>query len=175
MTIEVGNQIQKSIGYLHLTDSGPLRPAEILIGLLLLVLLLRFALRNITTTVLTLRALALAPTVSRRLSSWVKSLDYSEDEVWTADGAGDRSRGAMGAFVVPRRQSGAMHLDSDTQALGKSFINAPVYGRLCGPGESTEQGLDGHAHFGRNLHGKTLGLEFGDCALQISVIRWGEA
>ncbi len=90
MTIEVGNQVQQLIRYLHLTDSGPLRPAEILAGLLLLALLLRFTLRKITTTVLTLRALALAPSVSRRLSTWVKSLDYSEDEVWTADGAGDR-------------------------------------------------------------------------------------
>jgi hypothetical protein len=45
----------------------------------------------------------------------------------TADGAGDRSSGAMGAFVFPCRQPGAMHLDSDTQALAKSFINAPVY------------------------------------------------
>ena len=90
MTIEVGNQLQKSLRYLHLTDSGPLRSTEILVGLLLLVLLLRFALRKITTTVLTLRALALAPSVSRRLSTWVKSLDYSEDQVWTADGAGER-------------------------------------------------------------------------------------
>jgi hypothetical protein len=63
-----------------------------------------------------------------------------------------------------------MHLNGKTQALGKSFIDAPVYGRLRGPGESTEQGLDRHPHFGRNLHGETLGLELGNCALQISVI-----
>jgi hypothetical protein len=68
-----------------------------------------------------------------------------------------------------------MHFDRDTQALAKSFINAPVYCRLCLRGESTEQGLDRHSHFGRNLHGETLGLEPGDRGLQFSVIGRGEA
>ena len=90
MTIEIGNQLQKWIGYLHLTDSGPVRRAEILGWLLLLALLLQLALQKLITTVLTLRALALAPSVSRRLAGWVKSLDYMEHEVWAADGAGER-------------------------------------------------------------------------------------
>ena len=38
---------------------------------------------------MTLRALAFAPTLSRRVSDWVKSADYSENEVWGADGAGE--------------------------------------------------------------------------------------
>jgi hypothetical protein len=92
----------------------------------------------------------------------------------TADGTGDRSSGAMGAFVFPSRQFGVMHPDSNTQALAKSFINAPVDGRLCLRGESTKQGLDWHSHFGRNLHSETLGLEPSDCGLQFSVIRGGE-
>jgi hypothetical protein len=45
---------------------------------------------------------------------------------------------------------------------------------LCRRGESTKQGLDWHSHFGRNFHGETLGLEFGDCGLQFGVIRRGE-
>jgi hypothetical protein len=49
-----------------------------------------------------------------------------------------------------------------------------VDGRLCLRGESTKQGLDWHSHFGRNLHGETLGLEPSDCGLQFSVIRGGE-
>jgi len=68
-----------------------------------------------------------------------------------------------------------MHLHSDTQALPKSFIDTPVYRRLCRARESMEQGLDWHSHFGCNLHGETLGLELGDCALQFSVIGRGEA
>ena len=38
----------------------------------------------------TLRALAVTPTLSRYLSKWVKSNDYSDDQFMRADGAGER-------------------------------------------------------------------------------------
>jgi glutamate-1-semialdehyde 2,1-aminomutase len=60
------------------------------LGLLLLALLASIAARKIATIILTFRASALAPTLSRRLSEWVKSLDYSEREAWAADGASER-------------------------------------------------------------------------------------
>ena len=90
MTIEIGEKLHGWIGYLNLNGSGPERYAEISLGVLLSALLLRFILQQIITTVLTFRALALAPSVSRRLSGWVKSLDYPERDVWAADGAGER-------------------------------------------------------------------------------------
>ena len=90
MTIEVGEKLRSWIGHLNLTGSGPERYAEISLGILLSALLLRFVLQHIVTTVLTLRASALAPSVARRLSGWVKSLDYLERDVWAADGAGEQ-------------------------------------------------------------------------------------
>src|SRR5260370_22745253 len=90
MSIEVGKQLQGWIEHLHLIGSRPERSAEISLVLLSLLLLVRFVLQKTITKVLTFRALALAPGVSRRLSGWVKSLDYLEHEVWAADGAGER-------------------------------------------------------------------------------------
>ena len=90
MTIEIGQKLHGWIGYLNLNGAGPERYAEISLGALLSALLLRFILQQIITTVMTFRALALAPSVSRRLSGWVKSLDYPERDVWAADGAGER-------------------------------------------------------------------------------------
>src|SRR5277367_2040727 len=90
MTIAVSEKLQSWMGYLNLTRSGAARQAEILLTLLLLALLLRFTVRKLLTTVLTVRAVAIAPSVARRLSSWVKSLDYLEHDVWSADGAGER-------------------------------------------------------------------------------------
>src|SRR5271157_5973426 len=90
MTIEVGEKLQGWIGHLTLAGSGPGRYAEISIAILLSGLPLRYVLQQVITAVLTFRALALAPSVSRRLSGWVKSLDYSERDVWAADGAGER-------------------------------------------------------------------------------------
>lgn len=86
----VGEAIQKWTAYLGLSASNPWRSAEILVVLLLLLFLASLAVRKITTTLLTLRALALAPTLSRRLSDWVKTLSYSERDAWGADGAGER-------------------------------------------------------------------------------------
>lgn len=62
----------------------------ILLGLLFLIFLAVFAGRKLVTIFLTLRALALAPTFSRRLSTWVKSYAYSDEEFLRADGVGER-------------------------------------------------------------------------------------
>src|SRR6478672_6576703 len=59
------------------------------LGLLALALLF-LAGRRLITAVVTLRALALTPMFSRRLSHWVKSRDYSEKEFLSADGASGR-------------------------------------------------------------------------------------
>jgi len=85
----VGEAVQKWAEHLGLPATAPWRNAEILLGLLLLGFLVNLAFRKIVTWVLTLRALALAPTLSRRLSDWVKSLSYSERDAWAADGAGE--------------------------------------------------------------------------------------
>src|SRR5208282_5860483 len=85
----VGEAVQKWAEHLGLPATAPWRNAEILLGLLLLAFLVNLAFRKIVTWVLTLRALALAPTLSRRLSDWVKSLSYSERDAWAADGAGE--------------------------------------------------------------------------------------
>ena len=45
--------------------------------------------RKLIKTFMTLPALALMPAVSRRLSNWVKSRDYTEQEFLRADGAGE--------------------------------------------------------------------------------------
>src|SRR5262245_55794232 len=55
----------------------------------LLVVLAAVAARRILRVLLTFRALALAPVISRPLSKLVKSLDYSDDEFLRADGAGE--------------------------------------------------------------------------------------
>ena len=62
----------------------------VLLGLLFLIFLAIFAGRKLVTSFLTLRALALAPTFSRRLSKWVKSYAYSDEEFLRADGVGER-------------------------------------------------------------------------------------
>jgi len=57
--------------------------------LLSLVLIVVFG-RKLAKTILTLRAIALTPWMSRILSNWVKSSSYSEEEFLHADGAGDQ-------------------------------------------------------------------------------------
>lgn len=86
----VGGVLEKWTSFLGLSASTPWRNAEGLLALLCLALFASLLFRKITTTLLTLRAMALAPSLSRRLSDWVKSLSYSEHDVWGADGAGDR-------------------------------------------------------------------------------------
>jgi glutamate-1-semialdehyde 2,1-aminomutase len=56
-------------------------------GALVLALLALVAYRKARTTYLTLKALAVTPTLSRYLSRWVKSRDYSDEEFMRADGA----------------------------------------------------------------------------------------
>jgi glutamate-1-semialdehyde 2,1-aminomutase len=60
--------------------------------ILLLLLLLPFLAvavgRRLATLLVTLRAVALAPMISRVFSKWVKARDYSDDEFLRADGAG---------------------------------------------------------------------------------------
>jgi glutamate-1-semialdehyde 2,1-aminomutase len=85
----IGEALQKYSECLGLTAATPWRSSLIVLGLLSIVLLVSLAFRKITTALLTLRALALAPTLSRRVSNWVKALNYSEHDVWGADGAGD--------------------------------------------------------------------------------------
>ena len=85
----IGEALQKYSEYLGLTAATPWRSSLIVLGLLFVVVLVSLAFRKIITALLTLRALALAPTLSRRVANWVKSLNYSEHDVWGADGAGD--------------------------------------------------------------------------------------
>jgi glutamate-1-semialdehyde 2,1-aminomutase len=89
MKMQVGEALQKWSATVGLSASAPGGNAEILLGFLFSALLVGLAFQKITTTLITLRALALAPTLSRRVSEWVKSLDYSEHEAWGADGAGE--------------------------------------------------------------------------------------
>jgi glutamate-1-semialdehyde 2,1-aminomutase len=70
--------------------AGPRRIELWMAGLLLLALLSIPVVQKIITAILTLRAQALAPALSRRISSLVKSLDYSDREFLSADGVGER-------------------------------------------------------------------------------------
>src|SRR6266851_5447927 len=65
------------------------RQEWILLGLLFLLLAIAIG-RKAATLHLTLRAVALAPMISRRVSNWVKARDYSDEEFLRADGAGSR-------------------------------------------------------------------------------------
>ena len=62
----------------------------ILLGLLFVLFLAVVAGRKLATLLLTLRAVALVPMISRGLSKWVKTRDYSDDEFLRADGAATR-------------------------------------------------------------------------------------
>ena len=67
------------------------------VGPFLLVLLAIYACRKVLTLILTWRALAWLPSLSRRLSRWVKARDYTEEEFFRADGA-------AGPWVERRKQ-----------------------------------------------------------------------
>jgi len=62
----------------------------LVVGLVLVIVFATFAGRTLITAFFTVRALALAPALSRRLSRWVKSRDYTGEEFLRADGAGER-------------------------------------------------------------------------------------
>lgn len=59
----------------------------VFLGLLLSAVLAVFAVRKLATAFMTLRAMAWTPTLARRLSKWVKSRAYSDEEFFRADGA----------------------------------------------------------------------------------------
>ncbi len=61
-----------------------------LAGAVLVLLIAVFAVSKLVRLVFTLRAVALAPSLTRPLSKWVRSLDYSDDEFLRADGAAER-------------------------------------------------------------------------------------
>ena len=61
----------------------------LVLGLLCMVFVAAGLGRKLITTLLTLRAMALAPALSRRLSKWVHSYDYADEEFLRADGAGE--------------------------------------------------------------------------------------
>ena len=60
-----------------------------LLGLLCLVLVAARVGRKLVTALLTWRAVALMPALSRRLSRWVKSYHYTDEAFLRADGAGE--------------------------------------------------------------------------------------
>jgi glutamate-1-semialdehyde 2,1-aminomutase len=62
----------------------------VLVGLVIGGLALFHGGRKLIGSLLTLPALALMPTLSRKLSNWVKSRDYTEEEFLHADGAAER-------------------------------------------------------------------------------------
>ncbi len=73
-----------------------------LLGIFLAILLAIYAGRKVLTVVLTWRALAWLPVLSRRLAHWVKARDYTEEEFFRADGAGE--------VWVERRKTALDHL-----------------------------------------------------------------
>src|SRR5499426_1109154 len=63
--------------------------AWLALGLLCGVIVAAGSGRKLIIALLTWRAMALAPALSRRLSKWVKSYDYTDEEFLRADGAGE--------------------------------------------------------------------------------------
>jgi glutamate-1-semialdehyde 2,1-aminomutase len=59
----------------------------VLLGLLFAAVLAVFVGGKLARALVTLRALAWTPTLARRLSKWVKSRAYSDEEFFRADGA----------------------------------------------------------------------------------------
>jgi glutamate-1-semialdehyde 2,1-aminomutase len=86
--------VQGLVANLGLDSNGRLKPGWdhgwIVLVLFLLMISAAAVVRKLATELLTLRALALTPRLSRHLSKWVKSRDYSAEEFLRADGAGAR-------------------------------------------------------------------------------------
>jgi glutamate-1-semialdehyde 2,1-aminomutase len=76
---------------LHSTEAWTLAVGDgwIVLGLLGAILVAAGIGRKLVTALMTLRAIALVPMLSRRLSNWVKSQHYSDKEFLQADGAGE--------------------------------------------------------------------------------------
>ncbi len=87
-----------------------------------------------------------------------------------ADRTGNGGSGGVGALVDCGGRFCFVSLECDTQTLLEGFIDGHFYGRLGGAGESVQQRLDRHAKLGGNFHDETLGFEFCDGGLEISVI-----
>src|SRR6516164_6853960 len=97
LTIEIINGLSP---LLKPSITGPFPSAAklcIVIGALMVPLVMLFG-RRVRRTILTFRALAVAPAMSRILSNWVKSRSYSEDDLLRADGAN-------GQWVERRRKA----------------------------------------------------------------------
>ena len=90
----LSDALQRWMAFVGLSSagSGKLEREDgwIFLALLLILILAAFAIRRFVVTLLTLRAVAWAPTLSRALSRWVKYVDYSNEEFLQADGAGER-------------------------------------------------------------------------------------
>ena len=71
------------------TESGWTTVAMLIVAGLLLALAIA-AIRKLIATVITMRATAMTPRMSRVLSRWLKATSYSPEEFFRADGAGDR-------------------------------------------------------------------------------------
>ncbi len=84
------------------------------VGLLIGVLSVAYAARKLIRLLMTLPALAWMPMLSRQLSHWVKSRDYTEEEFLRADGAGER--------WVKRRKQALNHLATFLQAQNARSI-----------------------------------------------------
>src|SRR5213592_1767352 len=85
-----------------------LRLEWLVAGLLVGSIVAALVARRAVTAFWTLRAMALTPTLSRRLSRWVKPRSYSEEEFFRADGAAEP--------WVERRQQGLARLASFLRA-----------------------------------------------------------
>ena len=84
------------------------------VGLLVLALVGFVAFRKVATAFITMKALAPTPTLSRYLSRWVKSRDYSDEEFLRADGAGE-------GWVQLRKQAIARLADAFQTQCAKSI------------------------------------------------------
>jgi glutamate-1-semialdehyde 2,1-aminomutase len=89
----LGEALHRWTTCLGVNAPGPCRLASgdgwLLLGLLLCVVCAVCAGRKLVTALLTWRAMALTPALSRRLSKWVKVRDYTEEEFLRVDGAGE--------------------------------------------------------------------------------------
>src|SRR5712691_8922709 len=89
----LGGALHRWTTCLGVNATGPCRLASgdgwLLLGLLRCVVGAAYAGGRLVTALLTWRAMALTPALSRRLSTWVKARDYAEKEFLRADGAGE--------------------------------------------------------------------------------------
>jgi glutamate-1-semialdehyde 2,1-aminomutase len=120
----LGEALQRWLACVGLDSTGSCQLAWadlwVVSGLLCLGILVACVGRRAVTALITVRALAWTPTLARRLSTWVKAYDYSDEAFFRADGASES--------WVERRQKGLDRLASFFQtrharsiAWGKSI------------------------------------------------------